>query len=100
MQSDGFCELLGERSRLLIMTALAAAPERVDFMRLQESVALTKGNLSAHLRKLEEEGFVEVEKRFVDRKPCTSYGCTERGRAAMKAHLDAIERLLRVALKR
>lgn len=87
--------LLGERSRLLIMAALASATQPMEFMTLLASVGLTRGNLTVHLRKLEDAGLVSVKKAFVDRKPCTTYRCTEEGRTAVKEYLRSVEELLK-----
>lgn len=86
--------LLAERLRLQLMVAIASATERVDFIDLLTGLNLTKGNLSSHLRKLEDAGLVEVEKSFVGRKSRTSYHCTEEGREALNVHLDELEKLI------
>lgn len=87
--------LLADHSRLLIMSTLAASKEALDFMALLALLGLTRGNLSAHLRRLEEQELVEVSKDFVDRKPRTSYRCTEIGRAAIKHYLESVELMLK-----
>lgn len=88
--------LLAERLRLQIMVAIASAMGPVDFNELLESLTMTKGNLSSHLRKLEDAGLIDVEKRFVDRRPRTSYRCTRQGRDALKLHLDELEKMILV----
>ena len=88
-------QLLSERSRLVIMAALAGAPEAVGFNELLKVSGLTKGNLSVHVRKLEEAGLVEVYKTFVERKPATSYRCTDSGRSELRRYLQEVERLLK-----
>ncbi len=87
--------LLSDRSRLLIMALLAAAPAPVDFTTLCEELKMTKGNLSSHMRRLEESGMVRVEKAFVDRKPLTTYCCTKQGRTEVKSYLNQVEKLLK-----
>jgi len=87
--------LLSERSRLVILASLATSPGPMDFLQLLLETKLTKGNLSVHVRKLEEAGFVEVTKEFVDRKPCTRYRCTKQGRKELKNYLGAVEKLLK-----
>ncbi len=84
------------RSRAL----LAAAKEAVSFTSIASSLELTKGNLSSHLRKLEEAGLVEVQKDFVDRKPLSTYRCSEDGRKEVKRYLESVERLLKLAFPR
>ena len=85
--------LLADRTRLVIMSTLAAAEEPVPFMRLLDSLELTRGNLASHLRKLEESGYVVVAKKFVERKPNTSYSCTAKGRKAVDQYLRDLEAL-------
>lgn len=87
--------LLSDRVRLAIMAALASVDTAIAFTELSERLELTRGNLSAHIRKLETEGLVKVEKEFRDRKPCTSYLCTELGREELRKYLEQIEILLK-----
>ena len=87
--------LLTDRLRLSLMAALAASDKPIEFMTLLETFELTKGNLSAHLRKLEDAGLIEVEKVFVDRKSRTSYTCTNLGRNTLQEHLNELEKLIR-----
>ena len=77
------------------MALLAAEKEVVSFTDLQQRLELTKGNLSSHLRKLEDAGFIEVSKEFVDRKPLTTYRCSATGRDEMKRYLSIVERMLK-----
>ena len=91
-------ELLTDRNRLVIMTVIAAAKAPVSFSDLLGQVAVTKGNLSSHLKRLEEASLVEVTKEFVERKPRTSYRCTDAGRDKLRAHLKGIEALIKGAL--
>ncbi len=90
-----FNPLLTERARLLIMAALAAVAEGIDFVALVEATKLSKGNLSSHIKKLEDAGFVKVTKEFVDRKPLTRLFCTDHGRSELRAHLAEVERVLK-----
>lgn len=82
-------EVIHGRVRLGVMAYLAGR-EGADFNQLKARLQATDGNLSVHLRKLEEAGYVGVEKRFVDRKPLTRVRLTDRGRAAFVAYLDAM----------
>lgn len=81
------------RARLGIMSVLMVE-EGADFSFLRETLQLTDGNLSSHLRALEEAGYLQVEKQFVGRRPNTRYMATPKGRNAFKSHLDALERLI------
>ncbi len=87
--------LFCDRVRLAIMATLAASRHPVTFTTLVQSFDVTPGNLSAHLRKLEEAGFVKCTKEFIGRKPRTSYECTARGRAETKGYLRVVEKVLK-----
>ena len=82
-------EVIHGRIRLGIMAYLAGA-ERADFNTLKARLQTTDGNLSVHLRKLEDAGFVTVTKSFQGRKPLTEAVMTEAGRDAFVAYLDAM----------
>ena len=90
--------LLADRARLAIMANLALAGGSVDFNTLLEELQLTKGNLSSHIRKLEEAGLVAVDKKFVDRKPRTTYVCTKAGKTEMRHYLSTVEALLKARI--
>ena len=81
--------VLHERGRLAIVSALAAAPQ-LAFTELRDALGLTVGNLSIHLQKLEEKGYVAVEKSFVGRRPRTTCALTEAGREAFSRYLDVL----------
>jgi DNA-binding MarR family transcriptional regulator len=82
------------RIRLGIMSALAAN-DGMDFNALKELLDLTDGNLASHLKSLEKEGFIAVEKSFVGRKTNTRYSITPGGKAAFEQHLSVLEALIR-----
>jgi DNA-binding MarR family transcriptional regulator len=88
----GLDRLVHEPTRLALLTALAAC-KAADFLFLQRLVGLTKGNLSAHLAKLEEAGLIEIEKRLVGKRPNTLVRLTQEGAEAVAAHWQRIERL-------
>lgn len=79
-------------ARLSILTALASC-ERADFLFLLRITGLTKGNLSSHLSKLEEAGLVEIEKRFLDKKPQTLVRLSGAGRQAIESYWKEMEEL-------
>lgn len=81
------------RVRLGIMSILMVN-EWVEFNALKETLDLTDGRLASHIKALEKERFIEVRKRFVGKKPNTSYRATAPGQKAFNDHLDALERLL------
>ena len=72
--------------------------EQMDFNSLKELLNLTDGNLASHLRALEEQGYVSVQKQFVGRKPNTTYQATEDGKKAFNEHLKALEMLIKNSL--
>ena len=86
-------EVIHGRLRLGIMTYLANA-EVADFTELANALEATRGNLSVHLRKLEDAGYIKIEKSFLDRKPLTRARITKSGRAAFKLYVKAIADLL------
>ena len=87
--------LLADRVRLAIMATLAAAAEPMDFSALLDALNLTKGNLSTHCQKLEDAGLLEIRKEFVNRKPRTTYLCTDLGRREVRNYLSKVEKLLK-----
>ena len=88
--------LLEHRSRLGICVLLLRA-DAMSFSRLKTLLDETDGNLGAHLKKLEEAGYIRVRKEFADRKPVSWYGLTTKGETATRAHLEALEELLQGA---
>ena len=80
-------------TRLAIMAVLADGSE-IEFTFLREHLTLTDGNLAAHLKKLEDQGYVRCLKSFVGRRPRTAYRITPRGNTAFGRHLEALERLV------
>lgn len=89
-------EIIHQPVRLRLVSALAAldADAQVDFTYLKKLLALTDGNLGAHLLKLEEAGYVTQDKTFVDRKPRTYVHLTPAGRAAFQEHVQALRQIL------
>jgi DNA-binding MarR family transcriptional regulator len=77
-------------ARMAIMAILIQTDE-VDYTFLSEELGLTDGNLTTHMKKLEENGYVRCNKGFIGRKPRTSYRVTAKGRAAFERYLDALE---------
>lgn len=89
-------ELVHQPVRLRIMSALAALSRgaQLEFTYLRDLLEVTDGNLGAHLRKLEEGGYVRLVKTFVERKPRTFVEPTRLGRHAFERHVEALEELL------
>jgi DNA-binding MarR family transcriptional regulator len=86
-------DVIHGRLRLGVMAFLSTA-EKADFNALKGKLGATDGNLSAHLRKLEEAGYVRIDKRFVGKKPLTEAVLTDKGRAAFIRYLDAMRALV------
>lgn len=86
-------ELLHSRVRLAIVAFLAGA-KTADFAAVRNAIKTTDGNASIHLRKLEDAGYVAMEKRFVERRPQTCYSLTEYGRKALLDYVAHLESLL------
>ena len=84
------------QARLRVVSALSALPggDRLAFPRLQELLDMTAGNLSTHLRRLEEAGYVEITKTHHGRMPVTFVALTTRGKAAFEQYTDDLRALL------
>lgn len=87
-------KVFDSRIRLGIMGALLVNME-VNFNHLKEVVGVTDGNLASHLKTLEENGYIKVQKGFIGRKTNTVYSATKSGEKAFRQHLDALEKMIR-----
>ena len=85
--------LIHEPARLMIVAVLSAV-EKADFLYLLTATELTKGNLSSHLSRLEEAGYVEIEKTFDGKTPRTLCRLTEEGEAALSAYRQQMKGVL------
>jgi len=83
-------KLIHEPARLLIMAHLYVV-ESADFLYLKNQTGLTYGNLSSHMSRLDEAGYIKVEKTFVDNRPNTRLSLTETGRKAFDAYRESIK---------
>lgn len=90
-------EIIHQPVRLRIMAALVTIEDKtqLEFTYLRDLLDVTDGNLGAHLRKLEEAGYVQLSKTFVARKPRTYAAATARGRRAFEDHVAALEAITR-----
>jgi len=86
-------DVIHGRMRLGIMVYLSDA-DSADFTELKTVLEATQGNLSVHLKKLEEAGFIAIDKSFKANKPLTRVSITREDRAAFSAYLDAIGSLI------
>ncbi len=89
--------IIHQPARLKIMASLMTLEpgEQVDFVYLRKILNLTDGNLGAHLAKLENAGYVKIEKTFIARKPRTFIKATGKGRDAFEEHITALEAIIR-----
>ena len=91
---DGLNKVFESRVRLGIMAVLVVQ-DWVEYNRLKELLKVTDGNLASHLGALEDARYVQVRKRFVGRRPNTSYKASVLGSNAFRSHLAALEELIR-----
>src|SRR5687767_3073090 len=87
-------KVFDSRIRLGIMSAVLVNAE-VNFNELKELIGVTDGNLASHLKTLEENGYIKVQKGFIGRKTNTTYSATKLGEKAFKTHLDALEKMIK-----
>ena len=91
---DNINKLFDHRIRLGIMSILVVNKD-ASFNRLKELLGVTDGNLASHLKALEKEVYITVEKQFIGRKPNTTYTATKLGKAEFKKHINALEKLIK-----
>jgi len=96
---EDFDRVIHERTRLGIVSALAANPS-LTFSELKKALSSSDGNLSVHARKLEEAGYIASTKSFAGRVPRTTYRLTASGRRALHKYLDHMEALIRAMRER
>lgn len=97
MNPEPFLKLdrvIHEKGRMAIMSLLAANPE-LSFTEMREALGMTDGNLSVHLRTLQEAGYIAVTKSFQNRKPLTTCSLTNSGRKAFAEYIDLLEQIVR-----
>lgn len=92
-----FNKLIHQNIRLRIMAALTTleSTDEVDFTYLRDLLEVTDGNLGAHLRKLEDAGYIAVNKTFIERKPRSFVCSTDEGRKVFKKHVAALESIIK-----
>ena len=86
-------KVFDSRIRLGIMSALMVNAQ-VSFNDLKELIQVTDGNLASHLKTLEENDFVKIDKGFIGKKTNTTYAATRAGEKAFKTHLTALEKMI------
>lgn len=90
---SGLNKAFDNRIRLGIMSILMVN-DSADFNTIKELLDLTDGNLASHLKALEKEEIIAIQKQFIGRKPNTSYSVTPLGEQLFKQHIDALEKLI------
>jgi DNA-binding MarR family transcriptional regulator len=90
---DELDPMLHERGRLAIVSVLAAV-DSVIFTELRDDLGMTDGNLSVHLQKLEEKGYVTISKQFVAKRPQTTCRLTKAGRQAFTNYLNHLQAIV------
>jgi len=88
-------KLFDSRVRLGILSALMVN-DSVNFNELKELLEITDGNLASHMKALEENKVIKVEKGFIGRKTNTTYKITKTGEKMFKAHIDALEKMIQL----
>jgi len=88
--------VIHEKGRLPIMSLLAASDE-LSFTDLRDTLGMTDGNLSVHIKTLQEAGFVSVTKSYRNQRPLTTCALTSSGRKAFSEYIDLLEQIVRLA---
>jgi DNA-binding MarR family transcriptional regulator len=86
--------VIHEKGRLAIMSMLAASPE-LSFTELRDALGMTDGNLTTHIRTLQETGYVSVSKSYQNRRPLTTCSLTPAGRKAFSGYVNLLEQIVR-----
>jgi len=91
---DNISKLFESRLRLGIM-AILMVNDKVDFNTLKEHLGASDGNLASHIKALEKNELIEVQKQFVGRKPQTTYLATKLGRLSFEKHIEGLNNLIK-----
>jgi DNA-binding MarR family transcriptional regulator len=97
VKPDLFLQLdraIHEKGRLVIMSALAAAPE-LSFTELRDTLGMTDGNLTTHIKTLQQEGYIAVAKSYQNKRPLTTCSLTKAGREAFAGYINLLEQIVR-----
>lgn len=96
MNPQAFLQLdriIHEKGRLALMSMLAAAPE-LSFTEMRDTLNMTDGNLTTHIRTLQEAGYVSVTKSFQNNRPLTTCSLTAAGKKAFTNYINLLERIV------
>ena len=102
MNPEPFLQLdrvIHEKGRLAIMSLLAASPE-LSFTEMRGSLHMTDGNLTTHMRTLQEAGYVSVTKSFAGGRPLTTYSLTKEGQKAFADYISLLEQIVKQTRKK
>ena len=102
MNPEPFLQLdrvIHEKGRLAIMSLLAASPE-LSFTEMRTTLKMTDGNLMAHMRTLQEAGYVSVTKVFEGGRPLSTYALTGKGKRAFGEYIDLLENIVKQTRKK
>jgi predicted ArsR family transcriptional regulator len=91
--------VIHEKGRLAIMSALAATPQ-LSFTEMRDTLNMTDGNLTAHMRTLQEAGYVSVTKAFHGGRPLTTFSLTTPGKKAFSSYIDLLEQIVKQTRKK
>jgi len=91
--------VIHEKGRLAIMSALAATPQ-LSFTEMRDTLNMTDGNLTAHMRTLQEAGYVSVTKEFHGGRPLTTFSLTTPGKKAFSSYIDLLEQIVKQTRKK
>ena len=86
--------VIHEKGRLAIMSMLAASPD-LSFTELRDSLGMTDGNLTTHLKALQQEGYIAVAKSYQNRRPLTTCSLTAQGRKAFAEYVNLLEQIVK-----
>ena len=102
MNPEPFLQLdrvIHEKGRLAIMSALAATPQ-LSFTEMRDTLNMTDGNLTAHMRTLQDAGYVSVTKEFHGGRPLTTFSLTAPGKKAFTSYIDLLEQIVKQTRKK
>jgi len=85
--------VIHEKGRLAIMSMLAASPE-LAFTELRDALSMTDGNLTTHIRTLQESGYVSISKSYANNRPLTTCSLTAAGKKSFASYIDLLEQIL------
>jgi DNA-binding MarR family transcriptional regulator len=96
VNAEAFLQLdrvIHEKGRLAIMSMLAASPE-LSFTEMRDTLKMTDGNLTTHIRTLQEAGYVSITKSFQNNRPLTTCSLTAPGKKAFASYINLLEQII------